>query len=243
MKRLCELGLLGLLAVALFAQVPRGGSIAPPGFGNVVFPGQPGPYVHAPTSFPMRLGATVAGAPLGGRGGSLVVPYSYPVYVGGYGYGYGYGYDPSAQAPQEAPSQTTVVYAYPPQQQQQQAPQVIINQNFLGTQPQTGADSDSGTTLYQAPSRPPAEPAAAGSSGSKGPIFLIAYKDHSVYSAVAYWVEAGTLHYITTDGKHNQASLDLIDRNMSEEINKEQDVDFILPGKAATAAPAAAPAN
>lgn len=238
MKRALQFGLFFLLAAALLAQNPPRNYGSRTGFGNVVFPGMgnpppltPNPFTNPNSMFAERLGATISGfppytgAPIGGSRGrrSVVIPYAYPVFVGGYGYGYGYGYDPQPQ--QQAP---TVIYAYPPQPQQ--APQVIINQNFLtpGAQPQTGAEPESGMSLYQAPSRAPAEPATT-STGSKAPVFLIAYKDHSVYSAVAYWVEGDMLHYITTDGKHNQASLALIDRKMSEDLNKERDVDFRLP--------------
>jgi hypothetical protein len=54
-------------------------------------------------------------------------------------------------------------------------------------------------------------------------------KDSSVYSAVAYWVEGETLHYITTQGKHNQVSLSLVDRNLSEMLNRGRKVEFRLP--------------
>ena len=37
--------------------------------------------------------------------------------------------------------------------------------------------------------------------------YLIAYKDHSVYSALAYWVEDHTLNYVTTQNTHNQADV------------------------------------
>jgi len=196
----------------------------------VVFPGtpdvplSPNPF-NSSITFPGRFGGTAGGYSQGSRGrgrAPVVVPYAYPIYVGGYGYGYGYGTDPDSQpAPQQqAP---TVVYAYPPQQQA--PPQVIINQTFVSPGTQPAAEPEPDTGVYQAPSRPLAE----GTSSTKVPVFLIAYADHSVYTAVAYWVEDDTLHYITTDGKHNQASLALIDRKMSEDLNKERDIDFRLP--------------
>jgi hypothetical protein len=185
----------------------------------VVFPGIP----DAPLGLNPFLTPTFAGTPQVSRGRGrtqVVVPYAYPVYVGGYGYGYGYGTDPNAQpAPQPAP---TDVYAYPPQQAQ---PPVIIYQTFVAPGAQPPAEPEPDTGVYQAPSRPSTESAP----GAKVPVFLIAYTDHSVYTAVAYWVEDDTLHYITTDGKHNQASLSLIDRKMSEDLNKERDIDFRLP--------------
>jgi hypothetical protein len=222
---------------------------SPTGFGNVLFPGtgtQP-PFVSPfsfPSTFPDRLGAVVSGFPgytgapsrVGkfdrfdrfGSSFPAVIPYPYPVYAGGYDMGYG----------QQSPNVTIVM---PPQQYAAQpgAP-VTINQNFLpeGSKPTIqeygpGAQEDapqgsSGLRMYQAPSSaqaqaqaPPDEPIT----------FLIALKDSSVYSAVAYWVEGESLHYITPQGKANQVSLALVDRNLSTRLNMGQKVDFRLPAK------------
>jgi endonuclease YncB( thermonuclease family) len=71
----------------------------------------------------------------------------------------------------------------------------------------------------RAPVEPPAENVT----------FLIALKDSSVYTAVAYWVEGDTLHYITPQGRHNQVSLELVDRALSEKLNQGRKVEFKLP--------------
>ncbi len=61
-------------------------------------------------------------------------------------------------------------------------------------------------------------------------IFLIALKDHSIYPAVAYWIEGGdTLNYMTTQGVHNRVSLDSVDRDFSKLLNDQRRVDFALP--------------
>jgi hypothetical protein len=61
-------------------------------------------------------------------------------------------------------------------------------------------------------------------------IFLIAMKDHTIFPAVAYWIEGGdTLNYITTQGVHNRATLDLVDRDFSKLLNDQRRVDFALP--------------
>ena len=62
-------------------------------------------------------------------------------------------------------------------------------------------------------------------------MFLIAMKDHTIFPAVAYWVEGDTLNYITVQGDKNSASLDLVDREFSKQINKERKVEFGLPSK------------
>jgi endonuclease YncB( thermonuclease family) len=63
-------------------------------------------------------------------------------------------------------------------------------------------------------------------------MFLIAMKDHTIFPAVAYWVDGDTLNYITVQGSKNSASLDLVDREFSQQINKERRVEFGLPSSA-----------
>ena len=76
-----------------------------------------------------------------------------------------------------------------------------------------------------APAAPtPAEPEPAESNR-----YLLAFKDHTIYSAVAYWVDGDTLHYFTTGNTHNQASISLIDRELTERLNRELGIDFKLP--------------
>lgn len=61
--------------------------------------------------------------------------------------------------------------------------------------------------------------------------FFIVLKDHWVHVAVAYWVENGTVHYITPEGSHNQVSIGLVDRQVSAKLNAGNAVKFVLPGK------------
>ena len=60
-------------------------------------------------------------------------------------------------------------------------------------------------------------------------VFFIALKNGSVYSAVAYWVDGEMLNYITPQGKRNQMSIDLVDRDLSVKLNEGRQVDFHLP--------------
>jgi hypothetical protein len=236
-------GLLLLVSAAAFAQrggirpgpVRPGGIQARPGtfgsntgFGNVVFPGTgqapalPGAITDP--GFGVRLGATVSGFPpfTGGRGGrgrgigGGVVVLPYPVAM------------PYYQEPE--PPQTIVVYP-----QQQQSPQVVINQNFT---PETArpvvneyaVDLNGGVRVYDPRTRVNPEPAApAPAPPSETPVYLIAFKDNTIYAALAYWVEGDTLHYVTNRNTHNQVSLDLIDRELSMRLNSERDVEFRLP--------------
>src|ERR1700720_1682028 len=68
-------------------------------FGNVAYPGGGGPHPTALT-------------PARRRNTSVVVPYAYPVYVGGYGGYYDSAYADAPPAPQQQPNITVI---YPPQ--------------------------------------------------------------------------------------------------------------------------------
>jgi hypothetical protein len=59
--------------------------------------------------------------------------------------------------------------------------------------------------------------------------YLLAFKDHTVYTAIAYWFEGDTLHYFTTGSTHNQASVSLLDRELTLRLNKELGIDFHMP--------------
>jgi hypothetical protein len=213
-----------------FGRVIFPGTGQPPafGFGRVIFPGTghpPGvrnPLSITDPTFPTRLSATVGGygTRLDGHGyrrfrQPLVVPYAVPVYVGGYTDSGGYpdyGY-------QEQPAMMP-----------QQAPQVIINQNFIPqrAEPVTreyNEDSSGGLHVYEAPGREPVETSEEDNIN----YYLIAFKDHSIYSAFAYWVEADTLHYVTPQRAHNQVSLSLVDRELTDKLNRDRKLQVKLP--------------
>lgn len=202
------------------------------GFGNIVFPGGVSPIPAPAPSFGQRLGATIRGNPYGagsgygrGRTGAIV---PYPVFVGGFGYGYGYAY------PQEPA--VTVVQA--PPDPQSAPPTVIVNnyytpdaakplmRDYTSTPPEE-APGPEGLTIYRAPAHERPAPAKE----QPATLYLIAFRDGSIFPALGYWIEGDTLHYITTQGTHNKASLSLIDKELSERLNRERRVEFDL-GKA-----------
>ena len=162
-----------------------------------------------------------------------------PVYVGGYGY-YGSGYydpslssgyvDPSAQA-QSYPDQPSVMVnpGYVPDRAN---PQVQEYGAPMGPPPDA-----SSMRMYQNRSYPYADmqgprPAQRGAPGSdEATIYLIAFKDHTIVQALGYWVDSGTLHYVSMEHSLNQASMDLIDRSLSQRLNDERNVEFKLPAR------------
>ncbi len=244
-------------AAAAFAQRYSAPSHygSPSGFGSILYPGvghAPNVFLSPPNSFPSRLGATVRGGAYGGYGsgygrgtfnnpgfnnsrygrgvrGPVLVPV--PVIIGG---GY-YGYD--------VPPVGYYDQAQPIVQQQQQSmvpPVVIINQNY---RPDTanpvvrdyssdqGQQDSSSLRRYDAPVHPMPDPNELQQSkvdDQKPTIYLIAFKDHTILPALAYWVEGDTLNYISTQGTRNQASLTLIDRDFSKQLNRERNLEFAL---------------
>jgi hypothetical protein len=75
------------------------------------------------------------------------------------------------------------------------------------------------------------EPVPEPASVSEPSQYLIAFRDHTIYAAVAYWVDGGTLHYFTSGNTHNQVSLSLVDRELTERLNRESGLDLRLPEK------------
>ena len=59
--------------------------------------------------------------------------------------------------------------------------------------------------------------------------YLLAFKDHSIYSAVAYWVDGDTLHYFTSGNTHNQVSVSLVDRDLTKRLNEGSGLEVKLP--------------
>jgi hypothetical protein len=209
-------------------------------YGNILFPG--GIQSTAPPA--PRLGSLVPnrGQYAGGgyvsppsrsnarpgRDRTIVVPYAYPVYFSDYSYN---GY-----APNPAPQPITIVVP----QQQQTAPTVIINQSFGGEAPEQDPAEEvanqSSVRIYKTPVRrqPAPDPVAPvreavtreSLSDERATIYLIALKDNSIHSAIGYWVEADTLHYVTQQGSVNRVTLDQVDRQLSDQLNRERKVDF-----------------
>ena len=60
-------------------------------------------------------------------------------------------------------------------------------------------------------------------------IYLLAFTDHVIRAAEAYWVDGKTLHYITLEHEQKQAPLDTVDRDLSLQLNRERHVAFSLP--------------
>ncbi len=209
---------LGLASIGLVAVTPataqysmRTGSLG----GNL-----------ASRAFSRPLGGTTAGFTNFGAGRYSRGATRAPLYAG---YPYAYSvWVPDYFDYLNSQNQYPALYAYgapydaPPAVAQGSQQPVIINQYFGAPGPQQAIPPDTSNTTAQAPGDP---------IGSPQNYYLIAYKNHAVYSALAYWVEDKTLHYVTTQNTHNQASLDLIDLTLTKSLNQHNDVPFAIPGQ------------
>jgi hypothetical protein len=77
--------------------------------------------------------------------------------------------------------------------------------------------------------RPVQSASPASPTNSAPPVYLIAFRDHSIRAAAAYWTEGGTLHYVTLEHEQKQAALNTVDRDLSGQLNRERRVAFSLP--------------
>ena len=193
------------------------------GFGNILYPGTGGPPVARQPTRPVysrqQPGYRGAGPIVSARPRVLILPtyFAMPYYGFAPSYNFGYG-DEQPQPPHQQPAPY------------QQAPAVVINQNFAPDSPRPYMRDYPSGSLPE-PSRP--EPVKRAESKNvddeKPTVYLIAMKDSTIYSSLAYWVEDETVHYITTQHSHNRATIDLLDRDLSIQLNRERGVEFKLP--------------
>jgi hypothetical protein len=148
----------------------------------------------------------------GRRGQNQTFIYAYPVFVG--------SYEPAVEPVDPIASampfmQAPPVSMYP-----------IDSARPVMIQPPPSAPPGYPISTYQ----PRVEPQAQETQPApEGDHYLIAFKDHTVYTAVAYWFDGDTLHYFTTGSTHNQASITLVDRELTLRLNKELGIDFHMP--------------
>jgi hypothetical protein len=190
------------------------------GYGNVLFPGTGHSPIATPppgggmgryfSQWPARLRRTTDPQP-----SAVVVPS--PVYDEGY------GADSSANVQLGDPGHEASPELSP-------GPPVIINQSLVSAQRplQAGAVSpkDLAATCENAGGNA-AKPQAA--EEDRPTIYLIALKDHSIMQALGYWLETGTLHYVSAEYALNQVSIGLVDRALSQRLNDERGIPFKLP--------------
>jgi hypothetical protein len=66
----------------------------------------------------------------------------------------------------------------------------------------------------------------AGTNSS--PIYLFAMKDGVIRAAASYWVQNGTLHYVTLQHEEKTVPLTSLDRTLTNQLNRERHVNLSL---------------
>jgi endonuclease YncB( thermonuclease family) len=110
----------------------------------------------------------------------------------------------------------------------QAAPNVIVIYPPQGA-PMAGPETAHPSMQIYQPMQPDTPQTGQAAQEETADHYLFAFKDHSIYSAVAYWVDGDTLHYFTNGSTHNQASLSLLDRDLTMRLNKESGAELKLP--------------
>jgi hypothetical protein len=243
----------------MIAQSPRGlgRTINPSGIPRLIYPTGTGgpPAVRRQAIAPLTIAPLSASPPLPVapltiaplsalpppaishpyHGTAVIVPY--PVFYGGSYYDY--------DAPPAPVQGAEYDYGYTAQQP---SPVVVLNQNFVPEGGPVGPGAYPNAPYPAAPyptapyptapypnvpylnAPPPDESQTAASPDTSQVLFFIAMKDHTIFPAVAYWVDGDTLNYITNQGVRNRVSLDLVDLDFSKQLNQQRGVDFALPG-------------
>lgn len=157
--------------------------------------------------------------------------YGWPYYGYGYGYGYGYpysygGYDYGYDPYYSTGYNYAPAYNYAPQQ----SPVVIVNR----TDPGPGYYDDGRQMAQRRPAMDYEQDAenqgqAQQAPAYRPPIYKIAFTDHKIASALAYWVKDGRLHYVSMDHGLHDVPLSEVDRRYSEQINRDAGLEFRLP--------------
>jgi hypothetical protein len=60
-------------------------------------------------------------------------------------------------------------------------------------------------------------------------LYLVAFRDGVIRAATAYSVEGETLRYVTDQNEQHSAPLSTVDKERSEQLNRERRVEFRLP--------------
>ncbi|MBI3895545.1 MAG: hypothetical protein HY313_06410 [Acidobacteria bacterium] len=68
-------------------------------------------------------------------------------------------------------------------------------------------------------------------SAAEPVITLLAFKDGSVFAAVDYWLDEDFLRYITVQGMRASVPLDRLDLSLTQKLNRERNVRFVLEAR------------
>jgi len=135
---------------------------------------------------------------------------SYPAYDYSDYYPYdsgGYAYAPQSYAPQSYGS----------------SPNVVVYSQQAASAP---AYSDTAHPVIRSYDQYGQEMQPSG--GTSSPVYLIAMHDGAIRAAASYWVQNGTLHYVTLQQKEETVPLTQVDRQLTTQLNRERHVNVNL---------------
>jgi hypothetical protein len=66
-------------------------------------------------------------------------------------------------------------------------------------------------------------------TGGQQPAFTLAMKDGTTHPAILVWVQNGVLHYVDPSGKTVKVPLSTLDRDATQRLNREKNLELHLP--------------
>jgi len=96
----------------------------------------------------------------------------------------------------------------------------------LAAAAQATANAQLRGTLVQRQPSPQGHNSSLDEARPKSAVYLIALKDESIHAATAYWADRIMLHYITVRGAHEQVRMDLVDRGLTIDLNRQRKLEF-----------------
>lgn len=174
-----------------------------------------------------------------GRGGgrTLVVPYGIPMAMP---YPVPVEYEPApamVQPIQQSPSVIINQYYSPesvhPQMKeyddlpQAALPRTEVHSGEARIYPPAARQPKAAAPVTPQPAAPRNEEGAAETS-SKATITLLAFADSTVVTAIAYWQQGDSLHYVTNGFSKRVVPIHSLDKALTEQLNRERKVDFQL---------------
>ena len=82
-----------------------------------------------------------------------------------------------------------------------------------------------------APAQPQQPPQPAAAPPAAKPVTLLAFKDHTVFVVTDYWLEGDMLVYETSPGVRTPVPLERLDLPLTQQLNRERNVRFILEAR------------
>jgi hypothetical protein len=147
-----------------------------------------------------HLAATCGPGPHGIRGSAFASPFFFPFYEGGF-------YVPGATAPVEENSMTDTAQ-----------PEVIESEN---------RDRGRRYRIVEQDTAPPVETSSA--APAENDEFVFVRRDGTVFFAVAYSWEKGTLRYVTSQGLRHTVTQEALDLDATRQFNEQRGLNFRLP--------------